>query len=115
MLLSLWELYEKWREHHSVDYICSLKETTRCKKKGVFNTPQDLYQHLLDNTDTCLLHRALAMYIRHLYPNQVKSQQKKTTAKGDLLNFHRIFEGLVSLPKIVKNIPMTISTFQISR
>ena len=105
---------KKWRVHMEIDLILGQTGAINCKKKGIFQCPEDLYAHLHSLAGSCLIHRALAMYLRHLYPEQVKNKKYEGKEIGEF-DFKPREDNLVSLPLSIKNIPVNLTLFEIKR
>ena len=105
---------KNWRKHMEIDTILGQNGAINCKKKGVFRCPEDFYSHLHSLSGSCLLHRAFAMYLRHLYPEQIKKKKYEVFADG-ALDFKPRISNSVSLPLYIKNIPVNLTLFEIKR
>ena len=105
---------KKWRKHMEIDSILGQSGAMNCKKRGVFQCPDDLYAHLQSLSGSCLLHRAFAMYLRHLYPEQIKKKKYEVIADG-AFDFKPRTSNSVSLPLSIKNIPVNLTLFEIKR
>ena len=105
---------KKWREYHEINLILGQGGAINCKKKGCFKNPEDLYAHLHSLSGSCLLHRSFAMYLRNLYPDQVRNKKYEVFAEGTW-DFKPRYPNSVSLPSCIKNIPVNLTLFEIRR
>ena len=78
--------FTAWRKHFNIDDIFC-REANKCKGKGIFNTTSSFLQHCSDMSDTCMVHRSIVSYLRHLYPAQTQHKiiPRKNNKKKRLL------------------------------
>ena len=107
--------FKSWREKCKIESIFC-KEVTKCKGKGVFNNTLSFFQHCADLGESCMIHRSMLSFLRHLYPSQTQNQiihnKKKLSTR---LNFGNRKTYNVSIPKPIKLTIYKFKTFSITR
>ena len=108
--------FQAWRQKLNLNVIFC-KEVHRCKGRGVYNSTSSFLQHCADLSDSCLVHRSMLSYLRHLYPAQTQNMMvpSKNKKKSSTLNFGKQKSKKVSVPRSVMLTSFKINTFSITR
>ena len=93
-------------------YFC--KEATKFSQKGMVRDVKSFLSHIVDMSESCVLHQILLNYIHQTYKYQMKEfQLSPLTKKSQKLNRISNTKTNVSMPKIIIQIPALVKLFSI--